>query len=101
MSTAKARNAHARAILGEELFTQLSNTKVLLVGAGGIGCELRTSLFMAAALDPELTRITNIRHYLLSLTSSHALQRRLPRGPIWCLRSKEHRLGRIWPYHPS
>lgn len=44
MSTAKARSAHARAILGEELYKQLPNTKVLLVGAGGIGCELRKPL---------------------------------------------------------
>lgn len=35
------RNAHAEAILGPELCAQLPNTKVLLVGAGGIGCELR------------------------------------------------------------
>ncbi|KAG6861181.1 hypothetical protein C0995_002988 [Termitomyces sp. Mi166 len=40
MSTAKARSAHARAILGQGLHDQLPNTKVLLVGAGGIGCEL-------------------------------------------------------------
>jgi ubiquitin-like 1-activating enzyme E1 B len=41
MSTAKRRNAHVRAILGPELSAQLANTNVLLVGAGGIGCELR------------------------------------------------------------
>ena len=41
MSTAKHRSAHARAILGPELYSQLGNTNVLLVGAGGIGCELR------------------------------------------------------------
>ena len=35
------RSLHAKAILGEELFSRLSSTKVLLVGAGGIGCELR------------------------------------------------------------
>ena len=35
------RSAHAQAILGQELFSRLSQTKVLLVGAGGIGCELR------------------------------------------------------------
>lgn len=40
MSTAKRRGAHARAILGPELYAQLANTNVLLVGAGGIGCEL-------------------------------------------------------------
>lgn len=40
MSTAKRRGAHAKAILGPELYAQLTNTNVLLVGAGGIGCEL-------------------------------------------------------------
>ena len=40
MSTAKARTAHVKAILGPKFHAQLPNTKVLLVGAGGIGCEL-------------------------------------------------------------
>lgn len=35
------RMSHAQAILGPELYGRLPNTKVLLVGAGGIGCELR------------------------------------------------------------
>ena len=37
------RYAHAEAILGSELVSRLADTKVLLVGAGGIGCELRQS----------------------------------------------------------
>jgi ubiquitin-like 1-activating enzyme E1 B len=35
-----ARGTHAAAILGPELYSRLPNTRVLLVGAGGIGCEL-------------------------------------------------------------
>lgn len=35
------RSVHAKAILGQELYGRLSHIKVLLVGAGGIGCELR------------------------------------------------------------
>ena len=35
------RTRHATAILGSELSARLPKTKVLLVGAGGIGCELR------------------------------------------------------------
>lgn len=38
-----ARGTHAAAILGPELYSRLPNTRVLLVGAGGIGCELRES----------------------------------------------------------
>ena len=34
------RTSHATAILGPELSTRLPGVKVLLVGAGGIGCEL-------------------------------------------------------------
>ena len=37
------RYTHAEAILGPELVGRLARTKVLLVGAGGIGCELRQS----------------------------------------------------------
>ena len=35
------RTRHAAAILGPELAARLPETKLLLVGAGGIGCELR------------------------------------------------------------
>jgi hypothetical protein len=37
---AMVRGTHAAAILGPELYSRLPNTRVLLVGAGGIGCEL-------------------------------------------------------------
>jgi ubiquitin-like 1-activating enzyme E1 B len=47
-----SRSAHAQAILGPELCERLSETKVLLVGAGGIGCELRKSLKNISLLHP-------------------------------------------------
>ena len=34
------RGTYAAAILGPDLYSRLPNTRVLLVGAGGIGCEL-------------------------------------------------------------
>lgn len=34
------RTRHATAILGPELSARLPDVKVLLVGAGGIGCEV-------------------------------------------------------------
>lgn len=39
-STSSRRSLHAAAVLGPELSARLPQTKVLLVGAGGIGCEL-------------------------------------------------------------
>ena len=51
-----SRAAHARAILGAALHDRLPHTHVLLVGAGGIGCELRT--FAHTSHTPRLTRCT-------------------------------------------
>ncbi|GLB41204.1 putative ubiquitin-activating enzyme active site [Lyophyllum shimeji] len=60
MSTAKARSAHARAILGPELFDQLSKIKVLLVGAGGIGCELLKNIVLTGFGDITLLDLDTI-----------------------------------------
>lgn len=45
------RSSGARAILGSKLFNRLIVTKVLLVGAGGIGCELRESSSIPARVQ--------------------------------------------------
>lgn len=37
----RPRLGHTRAILGADLQARIASVKVLLVGAGGIGCELR------------------------------------------------------------
>ncbi|KAG6868585.1 hypothetical protein C0993_000850 [Termitomyces sp. T159_Od127] len=70
MSTAKARSAHARAILGEELHKQLPNTKVLLVGAGGIGCELLKNIVLVGfgkitLLDLDTIDLSNLNRQFL------------------------------------
>lgn len=45
------RNAHALAILGPALYSKLSLTRVLVVGAGGIGCELREGVIFYHTYD--------------------------------------------------
>ena len=41
--SAMSRLSHSQALLGPDLFKQIRETPVLVVGAGGIGCELRES----------------------------------------------------------
>ncbi|KAF9531343.1 hypothetical protein CPB83DRAFT_848881 [Crepidotus variabilis] len=70
MSTAKARSAHAKAVLGTELHDQLSNTNVLLVGAGGIGCELLKNIVLTGfgkitLLDLDTIDISNLNRQFL------------------------------------
>ncbi|KAJ7026175.1 hypothetical protein C8F04DRAFT_1126398 [Mycena alexandri] len=71
MSTAKARTAHAKTILGPELHGRLAETKVLLVGAGGIGCELRdenivlTGFGKITLLDLDTIDLSNLNRQFL------------------------------------
>lgn len=37
------RSTYTEALLGPEVYRKVRETKVLVVGAGGIGCELRGS----------------------------------------------------------
>jgi hypothetical protein len=50
-STIMPRNTHSIAILGPELAAKLPQIRVLMVGAGGIGCELRK--FECGELDEQ------------------------------------------------
>ncbi|KAJ7078490.1 hypothetical protein C8R44DRAFT_825307 [Mycena epipterygia] len=70
MSTAKARTAYAKAILGPELHNRLAETKVLLVGAGGIGCELLKNIVLTGfgkitLLDLDTIDLSNLNRQFL------------------------------------
>ncbi|KAF9450853.1 hypothetical protein P691DRAFT_664436 [Macrolepiota fuliginosa MF-IS2] len=70
MSTAARRTAHAKAILGPDLHAQLSHTKVLLVGAGGIGCELLKNIVLTGfgnitILDLDTIDLSNLNRQFL------------------------------------
>ncbi|KAH7908705.1 hypothetical protein BJ138DRAFT_1103289 [Hygrophoropsis aurantiaca] len=54
------RSTHAQAILGPELYARLPNTKVLLVGAGGIGCELLKNIVLTGFGDITLLDLDTI-----------------------------------------
>ncbi|KZT02787.1 uncharacterized protein LAESUDRAFT_729747 [Laetiporus sulphureus 93-53] len=54
------RGAHARAILGPEMYDRLSKTRVLLVGAGGIGCELLKNIVLTGFGDITLLDLDTI-----------------------------------------
>lgn len=49
-----ARHAYARSILGHDLFKKLDTAKILVVGAGGIGCELLKNLVLVGFGDIEI-----------------------------------------------
>ncbi|THH14856.1 hypothetical protein EW146_g5545 [Bondarzewia mesenterica] len=67
---ARSRSSHARAILGPALHDRLPDIKVLLVGAGGIGCELLKNIVLAgfghiALLDLDTIDLSNLNRQFL------------------------------------
>ncbi|KAG6333441.1 hypothetical protein ID866_5643 [Astraeus odoratus] len=66
----RGRYAHAEAILGPELCARLAQTRVLLVGAGGIGCELLKNVVMTGfghitLLDLDTIDLSNLNRQFL------------------------------------
>ncbi|KAJ3932803.1 MAG: hypothetical protein NXY57DRAFT_1001476 [Lentinula lateritia] len=59
-TTVAGRTKHAKAILGDELHKKLGETKVLVVGAGGIGCELIKTLVLSGFIDITLLDLDTI-----------------------------------------
>ncbi|KAG8871272.1 E1 ubiquitin-activating protein uba2 [Tulasnella sp. 332] len=54
------RNTHALAILGPTLYSKLDRTRVLVVGAGGIGCELLKNIVLTGFGDISLLDLDTI-----------------------------------------
>ncbi|KIM86615.1 hypothetical protein PILCRDRAFT_4528 [Piloderma croceum F 1598] len=69
-TTYTGRTVHAEAILGRELCARLPQTKVLLVGAGGIGCELLKNVVLTGfgnitLLDLDTIDLSNLNRQFL------------------------------------
>ncbi|KAG8929362.1 E1 ubiquitin-activating protein uba2 [Tulasnella sp. 418] len=54
------RNSHALAVLGPTLYAKLPQTRVLVVGAGGIGCELLKNIVLTGFGDITLLDLDTI-----------------------------------------
>ena len=60
MAAAHGRYAPLRATLGDELFEKVHSSKILLIGAGGIGCELIKNLVLTGFVDIEVIDLDTI-----------------------------------------
>merc|ERR1719163_1129956 len=58
--TATDRAAALRAVLGEERHARIRDTRLLVVGAGGIGCELLKNLVLTGFRDIEVIDLDTI-----------------------------------------
>mmetsp|Transcript_54099 Transcript_54099/g.126318 ORF Transcript_54099/g.126318 Transcript_54099/m.126318 type:complete len:592 (+) Transcript_54099:75-1850(+) len=60
VDASSAGNEAVKAVLGEERFKMVRNAKLLVVGAGGIGCELLKNLVLTGFIDIEVVDLDTI-----------------------------------------
>ena len=58
------RYKHLKDSLGEQVFEKIQKCKVLMVGAGGIGCELLKNLVMMGFVNIEIVRFQTNKQFL-------------------------------------
>merc|ERR1719498_1471756 len=58
--SAEGENATVRKILGKERYERVRTAKLLVVGAGGIGCELLKNLVLTGFQDIEVVDLDTI-----------------------------------------
>jgi ubiquitin-like 1-activating enzyme E1 B len=59
------RSSHAKALLGGEAFDKIRHSKVLVVGAGGIGCELRKWYNRTKSISVVYNRSVSVKNLVL------------------------------------
>ena len=68
------RNYWSRQILGSSCFQQVASSKVLMIGAGGIGCELLKNLVLSGFSNIQIVIIPLISRILFSLFQATTLK---------------------------
>jgi ubiquitin-like 1-activating enzyme E1 B len=67
MTLEEKRESYNIRILGRELYQKVESSKILLVGAGGIGCELLKNLVMSGFKDIQV-----VSYYLRGSVATHS-----------------------------